>query len=192
MSLNETQIAAGTKDVLRENGFVSGELPEEWHERERSAFVFEDEYSIVGVVLYATCEELINEWAKDQGALNSKISEYIGRGEAKSSDGYLVLLTSGLPEEKHREDLTRIRYNTSRLRKLVATGEDLAELGDIENALQPVLPLQISSANEVRSSGLYKLPSLLGLPEEATEGLVEAYWDQTSLLEALHQYTQNQ
>lgn len=192
MPLSETEIVAGIREVLRDSGFVPGEPPDEWRERERSTFVFEDEYSIVGVVLYADCDELIEKWADDQGALSSKISEYIGRGEAKSSDGYLVLLTNGLPQAEHREDLTHIRYNTSRLRKLVATGEDLSELGNIDSVLQPVLPLRISSVDDAPSSGLHKLVSLLDLPEEATKKLIGAYWDQTPLLEALHQYTQNQ
>lgn len=191
-SLSDTQITAGVEELLQESGFTSGEIPNEWHEKERSAFVFEDEYSIVGVVLYANCDELIEEWANDQGALSGKISEYVGRGEAKSSDGYLVLLTSGLPEENQREALTRIRYDTSRLRKLVATGEDLSALSDIENILQPVLPLQVSSGDGVSSSGLDKLPDLLDLPEKPTKKLVDAYWDQASLLEALHTYTKSQ
>lgn len=190
-SLSDTQISAGVREVLRENDFEPREPPEEWRKKERSAFVFEDEYSIVGIVLYATCDELINEWPNDQGALSSNISEYVGRGEAKSSDGYLVLLTSGLPEAEQGEALTRIRYDTSRLRKLVATGEDLSRKNDVENILRPILPLEIGGRNDIPASGLDELPSLLDLPEEATRTLVDAYREQTPLLEALHEYTRN-
>ena len=190
-SISDTQISAGVRKVLVDNGFTEGDPPDEWRKKDRSAFVFEDEYSIVGVVLYATCGELISEWSEDQGALSSKITEYIGRGEAKSSDGYLVLLTSGLPEDEQREAITRIRYDTFRLRKLVATGKDLSNISDVENALRPILPLQIGSAEASHSFGLDDLTRLLDLPEEATKRLVDAYRDQDSLLEALHEYTQN-
>ncbi|WP_263788819.1 hypothetical protein [Salinibacter grassmerensis] len=190
-SLKDTQVLAGVREVLHENGFERGETPSEWGTKDRSAFVFEDEYSIVGAVLYSTCDELIHDWPHDQDALSSKISEHFGRGEAKSSDGYLVLMTSGLPEDEQREALTRIRYDTSRLRKLVATGEDLSHKNDIAKLLLPVLPLEIGGSDDVPSSGLDELPSLLDLPEEATRVLIDAYREQAPLLEALHDYTQN-
>ena len=190
-SLSDTQISAGVRKVFHENGFEPGESPGEWRTKDRSAFVFEDEYSIVGVVLYATCDELIYEWPHDQDALSSKISEYVGRGEAKSSDGYLVLMTSGFPKNEQREVLTRIRYDTSRLRKLVATGEDLSRKNDIVSVLRPVLPLEIGDHGDIPSSGLDELRSLLDLPENATRKLVGAYREQTPLLEALNEYTQN-
>jgi hypothetical protein len=189
--LSDTQISAAVREILEDHGFERGKLPEEWQEKDRSAFVFEDEYSIVGVVLYASCDELIKEWPDDQGTLSEQITEYIGRGEAKASDGYLVLLTSGLAEDGHLEPITRIRYDTSHLRKLVATGDSLVHAGSVATALRPVLPLDIDQRDDVPSSGLDELPSLLDLPEEATQGLIDAYRDQIPLLEALHQYTQN-
>jgi len=58
------------------------------------------------------------------------ISENIGHAEWKAWDGYLVLLTPGLaPSEE--ANIEAVRYDTTRLRKLVATGEDLRNPTDV-------------------------------------------------------------
>lgn len=61
------------------------------------------------------------------------------RGQAW--DGYLVLLTPSLQPSSTWTEGTEIRYNTSRVRKLVGTCDDLKSLRDVQNILQPVLPV---------------------------------------------------
>lgn len=189
--LNETQISAQARATLNENGFQSCPVPKEWKDKE-NAFLFEDIYSIVGIVIYATGEELIEDWSNAQAVLTRAISDALGRGEAKAAEGYLVLLTSGEVSETCTEVLAGIRYDTSRVRKIVATGDDLRVKSDVENALTPLLPLRIDETEEKPTSGLSQLADLLNTPVGATECLVEAYQEQTSLLEALYQYVEEQ
>ncbi len=185
--LSETQISAHAREVLKEGGYELRVPPQDWEEREE-AYLFEDLYSVVGLVVYGTCDELIYKWPEDQGTLSSAISEHIGRGEAKAAEGYLVLLTSGRPAQDDHETLTKIRYDTSHVRKLVATGETLQMKSDVERALRPLLPLRVEQSRSEMASGLRELPKLLDVDTEATEALIEAYQEQTSLLEALQNY----
>ena len=77
--------------------------------------LFEDEYGVVGVVIFDTCAELLQTWPDLQGSLIEVISRHVGKEEAKSWDGYLVLLSPGIaPSESTAID--EIRYNTTRLR----------------------------------------------------------------------------
>lgn len=118
--LSETQISAHAREVLKEGGYELRVPPQDWEERD-GAYLFEDPYSVVGLVVYGTCDELIYKWPEDQGTLSSAISEHIGQGEAKAAEGYLVLLTSGRPAKDDHETLTKIRYDTSHVRKLGRT-----------------------------------------------------------------------
>ena len=117
------------------------------------------------------------------------ISSQVGREEAKSWDGYLVLLTPSVaPSESAR--LEAVRYNTTRLRKLVATGDDLQSPTDVERVLRRLLPLSPESANLSPESALDLLPKLLadqGIPKDTTELIVDAFRKQSPLLERLHQ-----
>jgi hypothetical protein len=117
------------------------------------------------------------------------ISQYVGQGESKSWDGYLVLLTPGLAPSEDVE-IEAVRYNTNRLRKLVATGDDLRSPTDVERVLRPLLPLGQDRTNLSQESALDLLPKLLaeqGIPKETTQLLVDAFREQSPLLERLHQ-----
>jgi len=189
--LSETQISAHAREVLQEGGYELRVPPQDWEER-NEAYLFEDLYSVVGLVVYGTCDELIYKWPEDQGTLSSAISEHIGRGEAKAAEGYLVLLTSGRPAQDDHETLTKIRYDTSHVRKLVATGETLEMKNDVERALRPLLPLRVEQSRSEVSSGLGQLQELLDVNPKATGALIEAYQEQTSLLKALKKYVRSQ
>ena len=151
--------------------------------------LFEDEYNVVGVVTFDTCGQLLQGWPDLQGSLVDVISGQVGHEEGKSWDGYLVLLTPGLaPSEDAR--IETVRYNTARLRKLVATGDDLRTSTDVERVLRPLLPLGQEGASVSQESVLDLLPRLLanqGIPTETTQVVVDAFREQAAILERLHQ-----
>jgi hypothetical protein len=151
--------------------------------------LFEDEYSVVGMVAFDSCSELLQSWPDLQGRLVDLISGHIGRQESKAWDGYLVLLSPGLAPVDIQE-VENIRSNTTRLRKLVATGDDLRTVADVERVLRPLLPFSHEQASVTQGSVLELLPKLLtdcGIEKETTKLLVDAFRDQSPLLEKLHQ-----
>lgn len=182
-----TDVVAAASQVLLSGGYhqitASGR---EWDTP--TSRLFEDEYNVVGLVVFSTCSELLRTWPDLQGSLVDVISQHVGKNEAKSWDGYLVLLTPGLGPVDDSE-IEALRYNTTRLRKIVATGDDLRTSSDVERVLRPLLPLGQEQARPSHESALELLPRLLadqGIPEETTQLLVDAFRDQSPLLERLH------
>lgn len=156
--------------------------------------LFEDEYNVVGVAVFTTCAELLRSWADLQGSLVDVISQRVGFAENKAWDGYLVLLTIGMAPSGD-SDIEAVRYDTTRLRKLVATGEDLAVAGDVERLLRPLLPLRAEQGSITQGSVLDLLPDLLAerdISRNTTGVLVKAFVEQKPLMEALHQYRGSQ
>ena len=183
-----TDLIAAASQALTDGGYqqIDRRLPD-WDTP--TSRLFEDEYNVVGIVVFDTCGELLQAWPDLQGSLVDVISRHVGQEESKSWDGYLVLLTSGLaPSEDAR--IETVRYNTARLRKLVATGDDLRNPTDVERVLRPLLPLGQERATLSQESALDILPKLLadqGVPKETTQLLVDAFREQSPLLERLHQ-----
>jgi hypothetical protein len=188
-----TDLIAGASQVLTAAGYRQIALRfKDWDTP--TSRLFEDEYNIVGVVVFDTCGELLRTWPDMQGALVDVISRHVGHEESKAWDGYLVLLSPGLaPSEGTAIDA--IRYNTTRLRKLVATGDDLRDSTDVERVLRPLLPLSAERASVSQESALDLLPKLLadqGIPTETTRALVDAFREQSPLLERLHELRSKQ
>lgn len=104
------------------------------------ALLAEDKYGVVAVVIYDTWRDLARGWREAQAHVVELISERLTRLERKAWDGYLVLLTPALAAEEEAT-VHEIRYDTSRVRKIVATGEEIRSLSDIERTLLPLLPL---------------------------------------------------
>jgi hypothetical protein len=183
-----TDLIAAASQVLLEGGYrqINGQFPDWGTPTSR---LFEDEYSVVGIAIFETCKELLQTWPDVQAVLVDVISRHVGSQESKSWDGYLVLLTPGLaPSESVA--LEAVRYDTTRLRKLVATGDDLRLPTDVERVLRPLLPLRAERTSLGQESALDLLPRLLAsqqIPEEVTRVLVEAFRQQSPLLEQLHQ-----
>lgn len=151
--------------------------------------LFEDEYNIVGVVVFETCGDLIRGWADRQGELVDLITAYVGKAESKSWDGYLVLLTPALAPSEQNE-IDRLRHNTTRVRKLVATGDDLQHPTDVERVLRSLLPLGSERLDVTNGSVLELLPELLaqgGIDQRVTQILIEAFKQQEPLMEALNE-----
>jgi hypothetical protein len=103
--------------------------------------------------------------------------------------GYLALLTPSPAPITARSRIAQIRYDTSRVRKLVATGDELQTLDDVEKALLPLLPLPVEAQLEAGAALLDRLPVLLAgrsVDSEATHVVVEAFLHNDSILERLH------
>lgn len=185
-SLTSTAIVATASDILAQGDYrrIVGRSPE-WDTP--TARLFEDPYNVVGLVVFETCDELVQTWADLQGRLVDLITHSVGQAEAKSWDGYLVLLTPAL-SPSGESLIDKIRYNTTRLRKIVATGEELRGTGDVERILRPLLPLDSDIGQLDRGTVLDLLPKLLapGIPESTTKALVGAFLEQAPLLESLH------
>src|SRR4051794_25042329 len=118
--LTSSQLVAAASDLLLSGGY--SEVPAEsgWSSNSR---LFEDPYGIVALVVYDTWVDLDSTWTDAQGLLVELISEHFRQPEPKSWDGYLILLTPGIAPSDARQSIAKIRYNTSRVRKLIATGD---------------------------------------------------------------------
>lgn len=193
--LTVTDILAAATRLLETGGYRRAErdLGDAWPSG--SARVFEDAYSIVAVVAFETWSSLSTSWPDAQAALVELISAAVSNADPKAWDGYLVLLTPGEPSDEQRADAGEIRYNTSRLRKLVATGRDLSFLSDVERALSPLLPLNVDVEATDRASVLELLPDLLaprGARREDVRVLLDAFHAQQPLIEALHRRSEGE
>ena len=184
--LTPTEILASASKVLVDNGYSHAErmtLPD-W--RGPEVRIFEDPYSIAAVLVFDTWKELSDRWPDAQGAFVQLISQYISRSEAKAWEGYLILVTPGITADQ--QAIANVRYDTSRLRKLVATGEELRDLSDVERTLLPLLPLAPHEMLQQEGSALDLLPALLepkGISKEATQRVVEAFHNRIRLSRVL-------
>lgn len=187
-SLTTSQLLAATTELLESGGYNSVQPSNGWASNSR---VFEDPYGIVAVVAYQTWSDLAEKWPDAQGQLVELISAHLTRPEPKSWEGYLVLLTPSEAPASARSQLADIRYDTNRVRKLVATGDDLRTLDDVEQALLPLLPLQVEAQLESGPALLERLPTLLaerGIEVEAARTVVNAFMANESILERLHAF----
>ena len=151
--------------------------------------VFEDDYHLVALVVYDTWQKLISNWMDAQTALVDLMSNYMTSSDPKAWDGYLVLLTTGVPGLESSEKVDEIRYDTTRVRKIVGTGEDITTIGDVKRVLQSLLPLEPELHLAARESALGILPSLLaqrGLQEKFVEAVVNAFCERQPIVERLH------
>lgn len=119
------------------------------------------------------------------------MSAYMTSADPKSWEGYLVLLTPGSASGDEGQSLSSIRYDISRVRKLVATGDELKQIRDVERTLLPLLPLEAAPSGDGEGSVLDRLPSLLagqGIDAGAVESIIDAFAAQQPLVESLHEY----
>lgn len=185
--MTATDLIAASSGVLEAGGYqpIRTGFPE-WDTA--STRLFEDKYNVVGVAVFTTCAELLASWADLQGALVDVISRHVGQSESKAWDGYLVLLTMGIAPSNDAE-MEKLRYDTTRLRKLVATGDDLSTAGDVERLLRPLVPLRAARGSASEPTALDLLPGLLAeqdINQNTTEVLVKSFIDQEPLMDALH------
>jgi len=185
--MTPTDLIASSTSVLAAGGYqpIREGFPE-WNTT--TTRLFEDKYNVVGIAVFTTTADLLQSWADLQGALVDVISRHVGQMENKAWDGYLVLLTTAIApaSDANVED---IRSDTTRLRKLVATGEDLSAPGDVERLLRSLLPLRDPQGSIGQGTALDLLPELLeeqGINKSTTKVLVRSFIEQEPLMEALH------
>lgn len=183
-----TGLLSAAVGVLTDSGYrlVTGKSSD-WETA--SSRLFEDAYSVVGVAVFATCRELLRRWPELQESLVDVISRHVMATEGKAWDGYLALLTPAVAPSE-RAAIEAIRYDTARLRKLVATGDDLTVETDVERILRPLLPMTAGDGEVGDDAALLLLPTLLadhGIDESVSRSLIEAFTRHTPLMEALHE-----
>jgi hypothetical protein len=185
--LTSTDLISACSSVLEGGGYepIRNGFPK-WNTT--STRLFEDKYNVVGLAVFVTAADLLSSWADLQGELVEVISRHVSQMENKAWDGYLVLLTSAIAPSSYA-DIEGIRSDTTRLRKLVATGEDLSTASDVERLLRPLLPLRTAHGTIGPGAALDLLPQLLaahGIAESTTRVIVEAFIEQEPLMDALH------
>ncbi len=190
--LSLTQLMAASAERLRAGGFSV--VADDEDELGTAIRVFEDPLSVVGIATFPTWQKLEAGWPSSQGFLVELMSSRLARSEPKSWEGYLVLMTTDdVMEDQLSVD--RIRRDTSRLRKIVATGSELQTLAGVEDVLLPVLPLDIGGLTGKEEPILGRLPRLLaehGVDENLGREVVEAFEQNRSPLEAVWQWRQHQ
>lgn len=190
-ALTATQLLAAATELLTHSGYTQADVPLEGSRGLPASRVFEDAYGIVALHVFDTWTRLTERWNVAQGQLVDVISGHLRRPEPKAWEGYLVLMTPGLIPATDRASINQIRGDTNRVRKLVATGDDLSTIEDIRGTLLPLLPLSIDDPVSAQSSLLELLPELLSesrVPRDVTEVVVRAFVANDSILERLHAF----
>ncbi|MFZ0169309.1 MAG: hypothetical protein WAL64_07785 [Candidatus Dormiibacterota bacterium] len=184
--MTTSQVMTAATATLVDGGYTAVPAPAEWPSTAR---LFEDAYGIVAVHIYDTWQQLVDGWPIAQGMIVDLITEHLHSPEPKAWDGYLVLLTGGSLSPSERSAAGGIRYDTNRVRKLVATGEDLETLDDIRVALLPLLPLVFETPDTKAIGVLDQLPSALAgndISIETVQIIVDAFTHNESILERLY------
>ena len=186
MSLNPTTLLASSAQFLTEAGYrqVTSEAAA-WHTADSR--LFEDAYSLVSVVVYATWGELVTAWPDAQARLVETMATRLSKTESKAWDGYVVLLTPGYSEPSSGGTVSSIRYNTTRVRKLVAAGEDLQALEDVRRAILPLLPVAQIDLEPTRDmlTVLKEALAKRGIDREDAEQAIVAFSRDEPILPAL-------
>ncbi|SRR6266478_3442808 len=190
-SLTSTDILAAASEALVLGGYRRiGESVSE--KIAGTARIFKDPYSVAQLVVYETWTDLESNWTDAQAVLVELISKYVVSTEPKAWDGYLVLLTPSILPTAAREQAIQIKNNFNRVRKFLATGDELKTTSDVERLLLPLLPLAGDVPRGDQSSRVLDfLPEILskrGIDRAAVETLVKAFAGHEPLLENLHRY----
>jgi hypothetical protein len=186
--LSETQLLAAAGELLKQGGYreVSSERLELL--KSDKARVYEDMYAIVCLIVFPTWAELSSTWADIQADFVELLSKYLLRADAKAWDAYLVLLTPAMASEQWQA-AQEIRQDTTRVRKLVGTGEDLRSLGDVATLVSSLLPISTAEAVTDKTqtvwSLLYQSLEKKGVHRDAIKSLVKSYEEQRNVMEAL-------
>jgi hypothetical protein len=159
--------------------------------------IFEDALTVVGYVAYQTVSELVSSWmdAQDQMARAISRSEFdLG---AKAWDGYLILATPERSAPEQSVELTAIRSNTRRLRKLLILGEDVQLVGGrslatgVARCLAALAPLDLPSDTGIADplENLGSRVQVPGLHSADIDAVVGAYRESRPLIQVLHDRT---
>lgn len=172
---------------------IEGGRYESWPPR---AMAFENEYSIVAVWTFDSVHDLVASWSAAQDQVVRLLGTNVVNTDPKSWDGYLVLAAADRVPERLVADVSSIRSDTRRIRKLVMTADDLPRnVSDllqitphVRRALAPVLNLEIDprlGRSDPLDSLANRLPQEIGA-RGLVSAVVAAYEAGESPLEALH------
>lgn len=192
LPLSTSAIAAAVSETLTSAGYtqISDALLQS--APAGSCRVFEDTYGIVAAFVYSSWPELLNRWPEAQDFVVRLISEYLGAGEAKAWDGYLLLMTPDICPDSETPQLEEILRNTTRLRKLVATGNYLRTVADVSLMLEPLVPIRALQRASAIDPALEVVAEILrekGVATTTVSTLTQAYQRREPLMERLHSET---
>ena len=85
-------VIAQTRRVLTESGYVDTSNSLDSDDIAATA-LFEDQYGLVGIFAYDTVDRLIGHWRIAQQKLAAIITAYWSKGEPKTWEGYLTLIS---------------------------------------------------------------------------------------------------
>jgi hypothetical protein len=191
MQFSSTTLLAAATELLAESGFrsVTAESSSRWGSS--NVRLFEDPYCLAAVVVYDTWQELLERWPDAQAAVVDIVSARLGKSEPKSWDVYLVLLTAAFADTLAARELNAIRYDTTRVRKLISTGEALTTLDDVKRTILPLLPVSPVSLEPPRDI-LEQLVDALadrGVDRDDVSRVVAAFSKNEALMPALNRGT---
>jgi hypothetical protein len=186
--LSENQMLATAGELLKTGGYKEVRGDRLGPLQSDKARVYEDTYAIVCVAVFSTWLDLKSRWTDVQADFVELLSKYLLRADAKTWDAYLVLLTPAMALNQLYET-QEIRQDTTRVRKLVGTGEDIRSLNDVQTLVSSLLPIRsaqaISDKTETVWSLVYQALEKKGIRRDTIESLVGAYKEQRNVMEAL-------
>lgn len=185
-ALDTSTMLALASEILSASGYrVARDLTEMTRLGEGS-LVAEDAFSVVSLVAFETWQQLETEWLEAQADLVDLLSRRLARAAPKAWDGYLVLLSVSDPLDPHAA--MRIERDTTRVRKIIATGSTLQTAGDVEQVLDLLLPLKLPDTLLAVEDVLDTLPDhMRGLIDPADlRTVIEAFRTMEPPLERLH------
>lgn len=186
-SLSASSMIALASETLSLNGYRVVRDMTDMKKLGDRALLAEDAYSVVSVVAFETWQQLENDWAEAQADLVDLLARRLSRSAPKAWDGYLVLLCAGEPSDSL--DTDRIERDTSRVRKIVATGGKLRTSADINRVLDLLLPLELPDNLSALEDVLDALPELMknSVDRAKLKIVVDAFRDGEPPLERLHE-----
>lgn len=186
-SLSASSMIALASETLSLNGYRVVRDMTDMKKLGDRALLAEDAYSVVSVVAFETWQQLEKDWAEAQADLVDLLARRLSRSAPKAWDGYLVLLCAGEPLD--RVDADRIERDTSRVRKIVATGSRLRTSADINRVLDLLLPLELPDNLSALEDVLDALPELMenSVDRAKLKIVVDAFRDGEPPLERLHE-----
>ena len=189
--LTTTGLLAAAQNALIEVGYKLVDVVDGHSSLYDRAWLLQNQYSVVMIATFETWENLVASWPDYQSATVESMSKFLKRGEAKAADGYLVLLTPSAVPIGEMAYANKIRSDTSRLRKLLGTADDLRTISDVPKILASLLPLSIHPSGGSGDSSLDALPRILEqhhIEPAATRVVVDAFKANTPIMPRLHHF----
>lgn len=152
--------------------------------------LFEDQLGIVLITAFDSLEQLIDDWRSVQQVLVGVLEGGLAAHDAKSWEGYIVLMAPSEVAPNQVKDVIAIRHDTNYARKLVVTANEYGIGGSrLALALAPLLPIPLASTEADISDPLDELADEVSDDAETrsfVNQLVKAYKDGLPLLDAAY------